>query len=97
MGEPTQIGRVLSSFLKRGGMEKRLKQKQAVLIWDMVVGEKVAAESRAIKVEDSKIFVKVKNPVWRTELFLMKEKILHDLNSHLGQKGIIVDLVLFGE
>lgn len=96
MGKPEQIGRVVSRVLKRSGTEKGVKQKQAVLIWDKVVGERVAAHSKAIKVENRKIFIRVKSPTWRTELLLMKGKILEELNRSLGKK-VIQDIILIGK
>ena len=96
MSKPQPLGLVLSKILKTSGIDKGIKQRQAILIWDKVVGQKMASQSKAIKVEDSKIFVKVKNPVWRSEILLMKNQILGALNKSLGQE-VIKDVIVFGE
>lgn len=96
MSKPQQLGLVLSKILKTSGIDKGIKQRQAILIWDKVVGQKMASQSKAIKVEESKIFVKVKNPVWRSEILLMKNQIMEALNKSLGQQ-IIKDVIVLGE
>lgn len=96
MGQPEEIGKIISRILKSGGMEKGIKQKEAVFVWDKTVGRKIALQAKAIKVESGNIFVKVRSPVWRTELLLMKKEIIGKLNSSLGD-GVIKDIIVIGE
>lgn len=96
MGQPQEIGKVISKFLKTSGIEKGIKQRQAVAIWEKVVGKEIAAQAKAIKAENSNLLIRVANPVWRSEILLMKAKILQELNKSLGQEAI-KDIILVGK
>jgi len=96
MGQPQEIGKVISKFLKTSGIEKGIKQRQAVVIWEQVVGKEIAAQAKAIKAENSNLLIKVASPVWRSEILLMKTKILEELNKSLGQEAI-KDIILVGK
>ena len=96
MGQPQEIGKVISKILKTNSIEKGIKQRQAVAIWEQVVGKEIAAQAKAIKAENSNLLIKVASPVWRSEILLMKTKILQELNKSLGQEAI-KDIILVGK
>ena len=78
----------IKAFLKESGLDKGVKQNTALLIWDEVVGENIAENTSAEKVEHGTLTVKVDNSSWRQELVFKKKEIIDKLNSRIGKKTI---------
>ena len=78
----------ISNLLKAAGLEAGVSQNKALLIWDDVVGAKVAENTTPEKVEAGTLYIKASNPTWRQELMFKKEEILKKLNKKLGEKII---------
>ncbi|NIR48518.1 DUF721 domain-containing protein [candidate division KSB1 bacterium] len=89
--KPRALGDSIWTLLKSLGIETKVKQYEALNNWSYLVGEKVASVTKADKVTDGILFVKVKNSVWRNELLYMKKDILNKLNKSLGA-DIIKDI-----
>ncbi|MBC8344817.1 MAG: DUF721 domain-containing protein [Candidatus Marinimicrobia bacterium] len=78
----------ISAFLKNAGLEKGVKQNNAILIWENVVGKKIAENTNPEKVEHGVLTIKTENASWRQELLFKKGEIIIKLNKELGQKTI---------
>ncbi len=89
---PELLGTILERSLKRGGLGKRILGEKAILFWENVVGPQIASKSSAFKLEGSTLFVKVKSPCWRNELFFIKKNIIAKLNQHI-EKKLIKDII----
>ncbi len=50
--------------------------------WKSLVGPRISAVSTPIDVRGKTLLLEVMDPVWRTELSLMQEKILNVINEH---------------
>ncbi len=59
-----------------------LKNWQVVREWEKIVGSNIARHARAVSVDSENLFVAVDNPVWQSQLFLMKSDILKKLKSY---------------
>ncbi len=90
-GRPRALGGSLSSLLKSLGIERKVKEHEALARWPEVVGAKVADICEPERVKDGILFVKVKSSSWRNELFLLKAEILERLNRTIGAQ-IIQDI-----
>ena len=88
------IGSLLEKWLQGQGYYRKIKQQQAVLEWDSIVGEKVAASAQAEKIEKGVLWVRVKNSVWMHHLTMMKGDIIKKINHYTGNKDI-QDLYFF--
>lgn len=86
-------GELVNKLLKGFGLDERLQQYRALIIWDEVVGPQIAARTRPIRIREGVLEVNVDQPTWRQQLQLMKPKILAQLNAELG-KATIKDLYL---
>lgn len=62
------------------GFSKRVKEAEALGRWEAAVGATINKHSRAIKVQDSVLWVEVDHPIWKTELHHRKRQILDILN-----------------
>lgn len=79
----TTLSDAIDTMLKKYGIEKPVRQGQALFLWDEVVGEKIARHTTPEKVAYGKLYIKVDSPVWRSELVYTKDQILKKLNNQL--------------
>lgn len=88
MRRAAPAGELLEKLLQNYGLDKRLQQYRALLIWDEVVGPQIAARARPSKIRGSILEVCVDQPAWMQQLQLMKPQILKKLNDQLGEGEI---------
>ena len=86
--EPTLLGALVQEQIQKLGLEKKIKESQAVLIYKDVVGEKVAAISEAVDLRGGKLFVKVHSPTWKEELMFTRHLIAEKINKELGTEVV---------
>jgi predicted nucleic acid-binding Zn ribbon protein len=61
-------------------LSKRIQEASALSRWETAVGPAIAKHSRAIRIQDSVLWIEVDHPVWKTELHYRKRQILDLLN-----------------
>ncbi len=88
-----RIGNIIEEFIRVTGIEKPIKRYRALQIWPKVVGKKIARMTDPVRIEQSRIFVRVKNDAWRHELIYHKPEIIRKLNIELGS-DTIDDIIL---
>jgi hypothetical protein len=93
MKQATRAGDLVDRLLKGFGLDDRLQQYRALIIWEEVVGPQIAAHTRPVRIRDGILEINVDQPTWMQQLQLMKPKILAQLNAELG-KATIKDLFL---
>lgn len=71
---------------------KRIEEADCLSQWDKAVGPQIAKHARALKVQDSILWVEVDHPIWKTELHYQKRQILERMNPPGSPK--ITDLFL---
>jgi len=70
---------------KNPALSKRMAEAQALGRWEIAVGPIIAKHSRAIRVQDSVLWVEVDHPIWKSELHHRKRQILDILNQRENQ------------
>ena len=79
---PVPIADALQGFLAQHGLVRRVEQAGAIEAWPEVVGEKIAAVTKALSITpDGVLFVAVKTNAWMTELGLMEPELLKAINA----------------
>lgn len=63
------------------GYGKRMKEAEALALWEKAVGAIIAKHARAMKVQDEVLWVQVDHPIWKSELHHRKRQILEILNK----------------
>ena len=91
--DPQSVGAILKSLIKKMGYEKKLSELDAVNLWSEVVGDKIAQVSRAEKIVDGVLTVRVSNPVWRQQMIFLKQELIAGINARLG-KPVVKDIFL---
>ena len=87
------IRKIILPIIDDMGIDKPIKKYQALREWSSIVGDKINAVTEPVRVENGKMFVRVKSDAWRNEIFFLKDQILRELNKKLG-KQIIQDIIL---
>ena len=82
------LGQALNKMIKKLGVEKPIKQGQALYLWDEIVGKNISIHAVPEKIAYGKLYIKVDSPVWRNELIFNKDKILEKLNKQLKGSNI---------
>ena len=93
MKHAARAGELVDKMLKGLGLDERLHQYRALIIWEEVVGPQIAARTRPVRIREGVLEVNVDQPTWMQQLQLMKPKILTQLNAEMG-KATIKDLYL---
>jgi predicted nucleic acid-binding Zn ribbon protein len=82
------VGDFLPGVLKSLGLSQGIAAQRAVAIWEEVVGELIARNTRALGMKGDVLWVLVKSPPWMQELKLLKEVLITRLNERLGEKVV---------
>ena len=88
MKQAARAGDLVEQLLKGLGLDERVHQYRALVIWDEVVGPQIAARTKPVRIRDGVLEVNVDQPTWMQQLQLMKPKILARLNAELGDDAI---------
>ncbi len=78
------LGSTLARLVDYLGMGGRLHEQRAVEIWPEVVGDAIAAVTKAISIKNGILTIEVVNPSWRQELSYLAPDILSKVNRTLG-------------
>jgi hypothetical protein len=88
MRAAARAGDLLEGLLSGWGLNDRLHQYRALMIWEEVVGPQIAARTRPEKIRDGVLEVCVDQPAWMQQLQLLKPQILGKLNARLGEGAL---------
>lgn len=81
---PTRVAAVLSEVLEQHGVREQVRRMEVLDLWPEIVGEPLAAVTRARGLEDATLFVEVRSSAWLMELNMMRGEFLERVNARLG-------------
>lgn len=79
-----RLGDVLGGVLRQHGLEDQLKRMTVLDLWPEVVGEHIAAATRARSVSEATLVVEVRSSGWLMELNMMKGDLLARVNERMA-------------
>lgn len=82
------LGSAIEELVQRLGIGKKVREYEAVLQWETIVGEKIARVSTATRIQQGILMVKVKTAPWRNELTLLKPDIIRKVNQALKEEVV---------
>ncbi len=85
---PSPGGEVLEKLFNKLSIDKKLKEVNALKLWEEVTGEKISQHSFPLFVRKGNLFVRVDNSGWLTQLTYLKHEIISELNDSLGKESI---------
>lgn len=82
------IGNILERVLRGYGIWDEIRDRQFLLEWEQIIGKKIAPFVKPVKFENGILWVSVSDPVWRSEIFNYKEKLVEKINEAIGGKVV---------
>ena len=79
---------ILNKALHSQGMDKRLQQENAVVIWEDIVGSRIAKAAKAIRIDRGTLLIEVKSSAWKQQIQMLKPDIIKKLNNQLGKNTV---------
>ena len=79
---PQRISKIMPRVLESLHIETKMKNTQIIEKWPEIVGTKIAQHTQATAVDAENLYVEVDNPVWQSQLFLMKDKIIKRIKQY---------------
>jgi predicted nucleic acid-binding Zn ribbon protein len=78
----------LDELIGNLGIQRKLKEYDAVRFWDDIVGEHIAKAAVPVRIQQGVLVVRVKTSAWRNELTLQKKMLIERLNAALGERVV---------
>ena len=88
------MGEALSQWLDRYRLRQGTENSRVLQAWDEVMGPSVARQTSRKKVENGVLIIQLDSSVVRKELLMVRGKIVHAINEHVGRTAI-KDLQIF--
>jgi predicted nucleic acid-binding Zn ribbon protein len=85
------LNSALRSTIREMGLEKKIKERECLSVWEEVVGAKLASVSQAEDIRNGILYVSAKDPIWGQEIFNLKGLIIRKLNEKIGEE-IVKDI-----
>lgn len=88
MKDPHQfsLGEAIQAFLEKNGIQEEAKIQQAITDWETLMGAPIASNTEKIWFQQGVFYVRMKSPMWKSELTLARTKIRNLLNQQMGQE-----------
>ncbi len=86
--EPELIRNLILDSIEKMGLGERIQKQSAVVRWNQIVGDKIALETKALRVDGNVLIVKAYKAAWRQQLTFLKDELLSRLESDLGRDCI---------
>lgn len=87
------MGAVLKDVMSSYGVDSKLFEGRVVATWQDIAGDRIGQEVEKAWVKDRKLYVRIKSPVWRQELYLNRDSWCKRLNEEMGESH--VDEIVF--
>jgi predicted nucleic acid-binding Zn ribbon protein len=88
-----ELGQIIRQVLEKRKMWRQYRQYLIIDQWEHLVGEKIAAVTRAHRIEREILRVRVSDSTWAYHLTLLKPQLIEKLNQYAGEK--LVDDIYF--
>jgi predicted nucleic acid-binding Zn ribbon protein len=77
----TRVGELLPSILSKLGLEQRFKEHKVLALWPSIVGDELAARTKATRLDRGILYVRVDHGAWMQELHFMEKELLRRLRA----------------
>lgn len=94
--EPVPLSGLLQTLVGELGVEERLAQCRAILVWEEAAGPLVASQARPLRILRGRLELAVPSATWRNQLSFMKPDLLRRLNQLAGEE-VVRELVFLNQ
>lgn len=84
-------GEIVDGVLAGLGLAGRLREQKALAAWPELVGDEVARRSRALRIRDGVLYVRVDSASWSQELRFLTAQIIARFDETLGE-GLVREI-----
>ncbi|MCA9786337.1 MAG: DUF721 domain-containing protein [Calditrichaeota bacterium] len=85
--KPQALDSVLGGLFDRH-TRKRLEDALLLKRWPELVGDDIARNTEALRIEGGVLLLRVSHPVWRSELAGLKAELIDKLNTAAGREAV---------
>ena len=86
-----KINEIIKEYFLRNKQEEPEKEKKIYTVWKKIVNKNTFKNTKIIKTEKNKIYIKAKNAVYRNEISFEKNKLIQKFNKNkIKLKEIII-------
>lgn len=86
--KPVAMQVLIDELCRHWGIDKKVKEYQALAMWPHIVGKRIAEKARPLGIQKGKLFLSVENASWRNELTFLKKDIIDKINRSVGTKVV---------
>jgi len=83
-----KLSDVIQAFVKEKNLQKKFDEIDVVSSWEKILGKIIASYTERVSLYNGVLFVKMKSPVVKNELMMMKEDIKKRLNEEAGSEAV---------
>lgn len=83
-----ELGQIIKQVLVKRKMWRQYRQYLIIDQWDRLVGEQIAAVTRARRIHHRVLWVGVSDSTWSYHLTLLKPQLIKKLNEYAGEKVV---------
>ena len=91
MQKTENIGNILTEIIRRNDLEPKMLEQKVFDLWRRHLGAPFGTKTIPVSLSNGVLKIYTEYPPYRTELLLLKQRIIADLNAELGQP-ILTDL-----
>jgi predicted nucleic acid-binding Zn ribbon protein len=79
---------ILDHVLHSQGLDKRIQEENAVVLWEEIVGPRIAKASKALRIDRGELLIEVTSSSWKHQIQMLKPDIIKKLNTRLGANTV---------
>jgi len=83
-----KLSDVIQAFVKEKNLQKKFDEIDVISSWEKILGKTVSSYTERVSLYNGILFVKMKSPVVKNELMMMKEDIKKRLNEEAGSEAV---------
>lgn len=87
------MGDLLEEFFSRPYIAAKVAEGKLPDTWREIVGERAAAETVELKLENRVLYVRIRSSILRSELFYQREALRREINERSGVKLVNVVII----
>jgi hypothetical protein len=84
---------VIREFVEVFRLKGKLNQYRLIDKWEPVVGKMIAKHTKGLSINRKTLYVEMDSSIVRNEVFLLKSKIIEELNKGFGEN--IIENIVF--
>jgi hypothetical protein len=84
---------VIREFVEVFRLKGKLNQYRLIDKWETVVGKMIAKHTKGLSINRKTLYVEMDSSIVRNEVFLLKSKIIEELNKGFGEN--IIENIVF--